>query len=189
MMQMGAGGLTKPKVNLVFIPRASLPLFACSCGGFFSSGGPKSVPQQSPKAQASVPQQSPKAQVSLPQQTPKAQAAEPRVQPIPAFSPDTSRKMLLGVDLAFSRACEERGAPEAFYEFMAPDGVCLLAGDAPVVGHDAIKVRFSAAPAESISWKPRESDISSNLELGYTWGTYELRTASPDKQSSANGKY
>src|SRR5947209_7340013 len=122
---MAAGTRAKPKVKPVFITLASLPLFfVCSCASFFSSDVSRSLPQQSPKAQASVPQQSPKAQVSIPQQTPKAQAAEPRVQPIPVFSLDTSRKMLLGVDLAFSRACEERGAPEAFYEFMAPDGVC-----------------------------------------------------------------
>jgi ketosteroid isomerase-like protein len=126
----------------------------------------------------------------LPQQTPKAQAAEPpRVVPVPQISSDTLRKILLGVDLAFSRACEERGAPEAFYDFMAPESVCLLTGEQPVQGRDAIKVRFAAFPTESISWKPREAEIESDSNLGYTWGMYQLRTATGDKQNSAVGKY
>jgi ketosteroid isomerase-like protein len=99
------------------------------------------------------------------------------------------RKVLLSADLAFSRACEERGAPEAFYQFMASDGVCLLTGEPPVEGRDAIKVRFAALPGESLSWKPRESEVCSTSDLGYTWGTYELRTTTSDHQTSASGKY
>jgi ketosteroid isomerase-like protein len=125
----------------------------------------------------------------VPQQTPKAQAAEPRVAPVPQISSETLRKILIGVDLAFSRACEERGAPEAFYVFMAPDGVCLLSGEPPIQGRDAIKVRFAAFPSESISWKPREAEIGADSNLGYTWGTYQSRTAAGDKRNSANGKY
>ena len=129
---------------------------------------------------------------TVPQQTPKEQAAsEPRVTPMPppAVSTESSRKMLLSADLAFSRACEERGAPEAFYEFVASDGVCLLTGEPPIQGRDAIKVRFAASPAESISWKPRESEICSTSDLGYTWGTYQARTSAPDNPVSTSGKY
>jgi uncharacterized protein (TIGR02246 family) len=137
-----------------------------------------------------VPQQSPKVQAAI-TQTPKAQAAEPRVVPAPTpqVNSEALRKVLIGVDLAFSRACEERGAPEAFYDFMAPDGVCLLTGEQPIQGRDAIKVRFAAFPAESISWKPREAEIGADSNLGYTWGLYQARTAAGDKQNSANGKY
>src|SRR5204863_1201114 len=103
---------------------------------------------------------------------------------------ESSRQALRGADLAFSRACEEKGAPEAFYQFMALDGVCLLAGDAPIQGRDAIKVHFAAGAASSISWKPRESDISSNSDLGYTWGSYESRSATVENPTPiANGKY
>ena len=127
---------------------------------------------------------------SVPQQTPKAQASEPRVTPIPALiNLESSRKILLSADLAFSRACEERGAPEAFYEFMTSDAVCLLTGEPPIQGRDAIKVRFAAFSAESISWKPRESEVSSTADLGYTWGTYQARASIPDNRNSTIGKY
>jgi ketosteroid isomerase-like protein len=166
--------------------------------------------QQSPKAQAAStqprprvqpnivspqtnaePQQTPKVQPNfVPQQTPKAQAADSRVQqPAAQAGSDAARKTLIGLDLAFSRACEERGAPEAFYDFMAVDGVCLVSGEQPIQGRDAIKVRFAAFPSESISWKPRESEISSGLDLGYTWGLYESRATTPDKRNSVRGKY
>jgi ketosteroid isomerase-like protein len=192
-----AAGKAFPGILLVL-----LPLFFCSCEIFSGSNGTgaKGTAQQSPKAQAEkspkvqpavAPQEPPKVQpVVVPQQTPKAQAAEPRPQPpAPPVNTDAARKILLGLDLAFSRACEERGAPEAFYDFMATDGVCLVSGEQPIQGRDAIKVRFAAFPAESISWKPRESEISTGLDLGYTWGLYESRATTADKQNSTHGKY
>jgi ketosteroid isomerase-like protein len=94
---------------------------------------------------------------------------------------------LLGTDLAFSRACEEKGAPEAFYEFMSADGVCLLPGEAPIEGRDAIKVYFAAGAVASISWKPRGWEIGSNL--GYTWGTYESRASQETSAAVSKGKY
>jgi ketosteroid isomerase-like protein len=186
-------GKTKLLRAIACVNFALVPLLLSSCGTFFGSNGSGSngAAQQSPKAQAAGGQQAAKAQpIVVPQQTPKAQAAEPpRVAPVPQISSETLRKILMGVDLAFSRACEERGAPEAFYDFMAADGVCLLSGEQPVQGRDAIKVRFAASPTEAISWKPREAEIGADSNLGYTWGMYQFRTATGDKQNSANGKY
>jgi ketosteroid isomerase-like protein len=147
-------------------------MIACACSTYFSP-----PPQKTPNP--------------APQQTPKAQAAAPPAPAPPAAATnnlESTRRALLGIDLAFSRACEEKGAPEAFYQFMALDGVCLLAGEPPIEGRDAIKVHFAASPIESISWKPRAWEASSDSDLGYTWGTYELRTSAQDRASSS-GKY
>jgi ketosteroid isomerase-like protein len=176
-----------------------LPLILCSC----SLLGPTSAtPQHSPKAQAdAAPRQSPKAQadtqqppkVQAPvQQSPKAQAELPSPPPPPPATNniESLRKSLLGADLSFSRACEEKGPPDAFYQFLTMDAVCLLAGELPIQGRDAIKVHFAAGPSISMSWKPRDAEISANAELGYTWGTCESQISSTDTQNPvAHGKY
>ncbi len=185
-------------VNLFNFLRACLAfaslLLLCSCETYPPRPA-NGARHQSPKAQAastSAPQQTPKPPATAPQQSPKAQAETPPAPvPPPVANPaDASRKNLLALDLAFSRACEEKGAPEAFYQFMALDGICLLAGDAPIQGRDAIKVHFAAGPAASISWKPRESEINSDSDLGYTWGAYESQSSTPENPIPAvNGKY
>src|SRR5947208_3543191 len=73
---------------------------------------------------------------------------------------------------------------------MAADVVCLLAGEPPIQGRDAIKVHFAAGSTASISWKPRESEISGNAEMGYTWGAYESQRAAIENQPAASsGRY
>jgi ketosteroid isomerase-like protein len=133
----------------------------------------------------------PQAPVSTPQQTPKAQSEAPVAAPPPAsISAESYRKILMAADLAFSRACEDKGAAEAFYENLAPDGVCLLTGDTPIEGRDAAKVRFSSVPTEALTWKPRQAEVSAAADLGYTWGLYESKITSQDKAAvTTSGKY
>jgi len=179
----------------------ALIFLLCSCS-LFPPAPPDAKPHQSPKALAAgaqpipkpvPPQETSKTHTTAPQQSPKAQAEAPPPAPPappPAETLEAGRKALLGVDLAFSRACEDKGAPEAFYQFVAPDGVCLLASEPPIQGRDAIKVYFAAGSIASISWKPRESEIDGNAEMGYTWGAYESQRAVVDNQpATTSGKY
>ena len=128
--------------------------------------------------------------VSNPRQTPKAQSETVTPAAPPAATAESYRKALIAADLAFSRACEDKGAADAFYEHLAPDGVCLLSGDPPIEGRDAAKVRFSATPAETLTWKPRDVDVCAGADLGYTWGTYQSTVATQDKAAVPRaGKY
>jgi ketosteroid isomerase-like protein len=177
--------------------RLALLLIAVPCA-FCSCTTPSPVPvsnlQQTPKAQAEArSHQTPKAQTEVrPQQTPKAQSEAPVAPPSPPppVSADSYRKSLIAADLAFSQASEDRGPAEAFYEHLALEGVCLFSGDTPIEGRDAAKVRFSANPTETLTWKPRQAEVSAAGDLGYTWGTYESKISSPDKATvPATGKY
>ena|SRR5215831_8287531 len=130
--------------------------------------------------------QPPKAQVEAAAPAPAATATSPPSQ----TNRETVRRTLLGADLAFSRSCEQKGASEAFYEFMSPDGVCLLAGELPIQGRDAVKLHLASQPQGNWTWKPSESEAGGDGDMGYTWGNYEYRGPGKDGQTQTTfGKY
>ena len=88
-------------------------------------------------------------------------------------------RTLLATDARFARTSLERGTAEAFYLFMAPDGMQLRPGTDPIVGPQAIKDHMSAAKNVILSWSPRVAEVSGSRDLGYTWGTYTVERASP----------
>src|SRR5437868_2063042 len=102
----------------------SIALLGGGCAAAHVSGPVAKSPKV--EAQASAVPVNPLEPQPIPQsQPPPHVEATPQSKP----NPDALRRTLLGVDLAFSRSCEEKGASEAFYDFMAPEGVCLLAGE------------------------------------------------------------
>jgi ketosteroid isomerase-like protein len=126
------------------------------------------------------------------QASPKMQADTPLSTPAPPpVNLDVLRRNLLGADLAFSRVCEEKGIPEGFYQYMSQDAVCLFSGEPPIQGRDAIKIHLAASLQGALSWKPREAEIGSDGDLGYTWGMYEFRAANQDgkPEKTTYGKY
>jgi ketosteroid isomerase-like protein len=130
--------------------------------------------------------QPPKAQVEAAAPAPAATATSPPAQ----TNREAVRRTLLGADLAFSRSCEQKGASDAFYEFMAPDGVCLLAGELPIQGRDTVKLHLSSQPQGNWTWKPSEAEAGGDGEMGYTWGSYEYRGPNKDGQTQTTfGKY
>jgi ketosteroid isomerase-like protein len=93
---------------------------------------------------------------------------------------DAERNSLLEADLSFSRRSEEKGAAQAFYDFLVPDAVSLCAGDPPIRGREAIKVHLAAGPQGFFTWQPIAADVSGSGDVGYTWGTANLQTKGPD---------
>lgn len=103
---------------------------------------------------------------------------------------DQEAQMLLETDRRFATASVENGMAEAFFRFMAPDGMQLRSGEDPVVGPEAIKNRMSKRTDIVLSWVPRSSEVSSSRDLGYTWGTYTLvQTTADDTMLIGSGKY
>jgi ketosteroid isomerase-like protein len=88
-------------------------------------------------------------------------------------------KVLLDVEMEFSKMSAEKGMKEAFLHFAADDGVKLQPRSFPAVGKDAIKkmVEESETTGEQpiLTWQPVKADISASGDLGYTYGNYKLR--------------
>jgi len=99
-------------------------------------------------------------------------------------------RVLLETDERFATASVEHGMSEAFFRFMAPDGIQLRPGGDPVVGPEAIRNRLSTSSDFRLSWVPHDAEVSSSRDLGYTWGTYTLeQIARDDTIRIGSGKY
>jgi len=143
-------------------------------------GGCATTYQPGPTAQP------PKAQAEA---TAPAAAATASVPPV-LSNRETVRRTLMSTDLAFSRSCEQKGASEAFYEFMAPEGVCLLAGELPMQGRDTVKLHLASQQQGNWTWKPTEAEAGGDGDMGYTWGNYEYQGPSKTGQTQTTfGKY
>jgi ketosteroid isomerase-like protein len=91
-------------------------------------------------------------------------------------NPEAGREALMRTDSEFSKMSEARGAAAAFAAYVAPEGIVLAEYPARR-GIAAVEAQFSAAPPGSrLTWKPGMADVAASGDLGYTVGTYELRS-------------
>jgi len=86
---------------------------------------------------------------------------------------------LLDTDVRCAATSREDGMAEAFFRFMAPDGMLLRPGVDPIRGPDAIKDRMSGRTDIILTWTPQGAEVSSSRDLGYSWGTYAVERTDP----------
>ena len=91
---------------------------------------------------------------------------------------EKEKQALINADIEFSKLSEEKGMNEAFFTYLAKDGVLLRPNSLPIEGIGAIKERLSKSPDENftLTWKPSFADVSKSGDLGYTYGIYEFKT-------------
>jgi len=96
----------------------------------------------------------------------------------PTLEEETSA--LLETDARFAASSRENGMAEAFYRFMAPDGMLLRPGEGPIRGPQAARDRMSGRSDIILTWSAQGADVSSSRDLGYTWGIYQVERAAPE---------
>lgn len=84
---------------------------------------------------------------------------------------ESERIRLIEIDKKFAKMAQERGNKEAFIYFAAEDAVMLSHLQNPIFGKDEIGKSFDDSDG-NLEWEPVYSDVSSSLDLGYTWGKY-----------------
>jgi len=91
---------------------------------------------------------------------------------------EKEKQALINADIEFSKLSEEKGMNEAFFTYLAKDGVLLRPNSLPIEGIGTIKERLSKSPDENftLTWKPSFADVSKSGDLGYTYGIYEFKT-------------
>jgi len=91
---------------------------------------------------------------------------------------EKEKQALINADTEFSKLSEEKGMNEAFFTYLAKDGVLLRPNSLPIEGIEAIKERLSKSPDDNftLTWKPSFADVSKSGDLGYTYGIYEFKT-------------
>jgi ketosteroid isomerase-like protein len=88
-------------------------------------------------------------------------------------SVEECKAQLLAADIAFSAAATKDGVLNAFMALATPDTKLLSEAGK---GLDAVKSGYKDfSPTATLTWKPTEARVSSQGDLGYTWGRYEYR--------------
>jgi ketosteroid isomerase-like protein len=128
---------------------------------------------------------------SAPTEAPTNNVAVPTPEPVTPAPPlevnlEAERNALLEADLSFSRMSEEKGAAQAFYEFVVPEAINLSAGDPPIRGRDAIKIHLAAGPQGFFTWQPAAADVARSGDMGYTWGTAVFQGKGADEKPRIN---
>jgi ketosteroid isomerase-like protein len=91
---------------------------------------------------------------------------------------EKEKKALMNADIEFSKLSEQQGMNEAFFTYLAKDGVLLRPNSLPIEGIEVIKEHLSKSPDGNftLTWKPSFADVSKSGDLGYTYGVYEFKT-------------
>jgi ketosteroid isomerase-like protein len=87
------------------------------------------------------------------------------------------KEQLMQVDMDFSNLSIEKGMNFAFLSYADDNAVLLKPNSYPIQGIEKLRERYSKPDSSfTLIWKPLFADISASLELGYTYGTWELKT-------------
>ena len=100
------------------------------------------------------------------------------------------KEELLKADRDFSNLSLEKGSVEAFYSYMADDGIVLPKKGHPVNKDKYWEIIYQEKAAEvktTLTWEPIMADVSESTDIGYTHGKYELKTT--DSTGAKNTTY
>lgn len=87
---------------------------------------------------------------------------------------------LIELEGKFQQEARSRGFLKAFAAYLTSESRLHRDGRLPLVGKDAIGA-FMAGKSMDVTWKPLKADIAGSGDLGYVYGSYELK----DNPSSA----
>ena len=88
---------------------------------------------------------------------------------------------LLRIDSEFSDAAQKIGIAAAFVKYADTEAVMLPANENDVTGADGIRKQFAdLPPGTTLTWKPNKAEAAASGDLGYTLGTYVLRSKDKD---------
>ena len=90
---------------------------------------------------------------------------------------EAERGKLMEVDRAFSQVAQAEGVVEAFAKYLTPTARLHRNGELPISGHDAA-TKFLRRTAFTQTWAPSFVDVAQSGDLGYTYGSYELKEKS-----------
>lgn len=96
------------------------------------------------------------------------------------------RSNLLGIEREFSTASMNKGALKAYPSYMADDVRLLREGKYPFVGKQEALAALGTS-AGKLSWQPAKADVARSVDLGYTYGSYQWKSA--DGKTDESGNY
>lgn len=83
---------------------------------------------------------------------------------------------LQSIDLEFSDYSKQHGFRKAYLEYIDDDGMLLRDNSMPLIGAKAIENITNWNDSSIVlSWEPMGAQVATSGEMGYTYGTYEMK--------------
>ncbi len=105
------------------------------------------------------------------------------------FSPDKNdstiiereKLALLKIDKEFAALSVEKGMKHAFLEYIDSNGVLLRPNSFPIIGGEAVDYLLAKNDTTyKMTWRPKAADVAASGDMGYTYGTYEIKLNAND---------
>ena len=98
--------------------------------------------------------------------------------------------VLSETDRSYSVISAEKGMNASFLAMFDSAAVMLRANQMPIEGFAAIRASLMSESDSTftLTWEPRFAKIAASGELGYTYGTYQIKDKATDSITGA-GKY
>jgi ketosteroid isomerase-like protein len=97
----------------------------------------------------------------------------------------SERAVLINRDREFSKSTAERGIVNAYDSYLSDDARVYRDNLFPLMGKRAAHEHLLALKGE-LTWQPAKADVSSAGDLGYTFGTAQLKGADAGKSDYSN---
>lgn len=98
--------------------------------------------------------------------------------------------VLSDTDRFYSRLSTEKGMNASFLAMFDSSAVLLRANQMPIEGYKAIKASLMSESDTTftLTWEPKFAKMAASGELGYTYGTYQIKDKATDSITEV-GKY
>jgi ketosteroid isomerase-like protein len=98
--------------------------------------------------------------------------------------------VLSDTDRFYSGLSAEKGMNASFLEMFDSAGVMLNANQMPIEGYEAIRASLMSESDSTftLTWEPKFAKMATSGELGYTYGTYQIKDKATDSITGV-GKY
>jgi len=101
---------------------------------------------------------------------------------------ETERINLLNAERAFLKSAQADGMVKAFSKHLNKEARLHRNGVQPILGQEAI-AQFLAKASFSPTWEPMFAEVAQSGDLGYTYGSYELKETSNSNAATEKGYY
>ena len=90
---------------------------------------------------------------------------------------EAERAGLINLEREFLKASKADGVVKTFLDFMSDEARLHRNDIFPLTGKDSIR-SFLSGKTMMLTWEPIKADVSQSNDLGYTYGSYELKEGS-----------
>jgi len=93
---------------------------------------------------------------------------------------ESERASLIDLDRQFLKTSQFLGIVESYLRYFGSEARLHRDGLLPMTERAAIR-SYLSSQISKLSWTPIKSDVAQSADLGYTYGSYELKFAGPNK--------